>query len=71
MDDVLCALGDVGAIRAEVSGSGSACFGLFEGEQQAADTAAKLSDTGIWAATTRSVGRGWSAVNEETGESRE
>ncbi len=52
MGDTLRALDEAGAIRAEVSGSGAACFGLFAGEASASDAAEELARRGMWAVST-------------------
>lgn len=65
---VLEALGDVGAMRAEVSGSGSACFGLFPGPEAAEDAATRLQVLGIWAVAVEGVNLGWALAGEPAGE---
>ena len=42
-----------GVIAAQMSGSGSACFGLFENGDDAATAAETLANDGIWAVATR------------------
>ena len=45
--------GTKGVIAAQMSGSGSACFGLFDNGDDAADAAETLGRDGIWAVATR------------------
>lgn len=42
-----------GVIAAQMSGSGSSCFGLFEDAQLATTAAQTLGDSGLWAVATR------------------
>ena len=42
-----------GVVEARMSGSGSACFGLFDDDEAAAAAAATLAQEGIWAVATR------------------
>lgn len=52
--ETLLALDEAGAIRAEVSGSGAACFGLFADETSAAKAADELAGRGMWAVSAES-----------------
>ena len=45
--------GTEGVIAAQMSGSGSACFGLFDNGNAAANAAETLAQDGIWAVATR------------------
>jgi 4-diphosphocytidyl-2-C-methyl-D-erythritol kinase len=47
--DALRAIDEAGAMRAEISGSGAACFGLFADETSAAKAAEELAGRGMWA----------------------
>ena len=50
---VLVSLRDCeGIIAAQMSGSGTACFGLFEDAGVAATAAQRLADSGLWAVAT-------------------
>ena len=42
-----------GVIKAQMSGSGSACFGLFDNAEDAATAAGSLAQNSIWAVATR------------------
>ena len=54
IDTVLRALRDCdGVIAAQMSGSGTACFGLFEDAAAAATAAQTLADGGLWAVATQ------------------
>lgn len=66
--EVLEALRDAGAVRAEVSGSGSACFGLFPDADAAEAAALRLQVLGLWAVEVQSVNRGWEVVDEAADE---
>lgn len=66
--EVLEVLRDVGALKAEVSGSGSACFGLLPGPEEAEDAAIRLQALGIRAVAAQAVGQGWAVQEEATGE---
>lgn len=53
IDEVLARLDGCGSIIAsQMSGSGSACFGLFETAAAASRAAQELSDSGLWAVAT-------------------
>ncbi len=57
------ALSEAGAIRAEMSGSGSVCFGLFGDAETAAAAANELRRQDVWATAVRGVATGWDRLS--------
>ena len=60
--ETLGAIERAGAIRAEISGSGAACFGLFEDRAQAQQAAESLRGAGLWAEAAVTVRSGCEVV---------